>query len=657
VQVCQRSLLMLFDNCEHVIEPAAQIVSRLLATSPRVAVLATSREPLRIDGEHVVAVPALALAPVDAIERGDSLRFPATRLFVDRIRAGKPTFEPTAAETATIARMCRRLDGMPLALELAAGRVPALGVDQVAARLYSGLKILSGGPRSAAHRHHTLQATLAWSHDLLAAAEQLVFRRLAVFSNTFTLPAAEAVLGSPGLSDWDIVDAIESLVSKSMLVAEDEGGGVRYRMLETTKAYALERLSAAAEADALAHALARHIGEVCREAEREYRSLDSVTWLKRYVSELPNLRASLEWDFGPAGDPRRGVETVANSWPIWLETLPVEGQTWLGRCEPHIDELATPLLKAQLWMARGSLLPAVRVPEVAESFRRAALAFRDLHDERRLGEALLGLGIALSMNGRPEQAHPILVEARSLIEHVGAPASLAACLQSLALASHLCGRHDESRSLHEAALWLCRSIGPSRRAATTLLNLGNLSYNMGDLDAAIACTSAAAEQLRGWGGSSYHLAFALGNLSGFQIARGELDAACTSAAEALPLLMSAGIVFWFFDHLAALAARMGDGAAAARFLGYSEVAYARQNDCRQPTQQKAYERASTIVHAQVDAARLQSLFLVGRSWTADQAASAAQAFLRQCRTEARPPDRDGAAAHCEPARLPSQRGG
>lgn len=378
--------------------------------------------------------------------------------------------------------------------------------------------------------------------------------------------------------------------------------------------------------------LARYMCAVCRDAEGDYRSLERVIWVRRYGSELPSVRASLEWAFGDPGDSQLGAETAAYSWPMWMETTLIEGQTWLARAEARTNEQTNPAIQALLWFARGQLLPNVGIPEGLEYFRRAVSAFSDLHDERRLGEAQLELGKALSLTGRPAEGYPILLEARSLIEKTGTPLSLAICLQSLAVSLQISGQYAESRSFYNAALELSRTIGDRQLTATVLANLGDLIYNMGDIDGAIACTAAAAEQLRRSGGGGNQLAVMLANLTVFRIARGEIEAACRTAGEALPLLMSAGMAFWFFDHLAALAAHVGDCSSAARLLGYSDATYARQNDYRQPTEQKAYEIASKIVRERIDDARLQELSLVGRSWTADQAFSEAKEFLQHARS-------------------------
>jgi non-specific serine/threonine protein kinase len=252
----ERSLLIVLDNCEHVIESAARCAATLVRNCPNIRILATSREALRIDGEQAFRVAPLNPPPEDDDDLNDLIDNDAVQLFITRMDAlqSDPIFEPTAL--ATIAAICRRLDGIPLAIEFAAARAAMLGVRQVAARLDNRFDLLTGGRRTSLPRHQTLRAALDWSYDLLPADERRLFRHLGLFSSGFTLEAAAGLLGAGGVDDASAVEGLSNLVAKSLVIAD----GGRWRMLETVRAYALEKL--------------RENGEI-DEAERRRELLDS----------------------------------------------------------------------------------------------------------------------------------------------------------------------------------------------------------------------------------------------------------------------------------------------------------------------------------------------------------------------------------------------
>jgi predicted ATPase len=245
-----KELLLLVDNCEHLIEATAQLAHTLLRACPRVRVLATSREALGLAGETSCRVPSLPLPPADGATVDDVQWSDAACLFVERARAVQPGFALTSANAATVAQICRRLDGIPLAIELAAARVRVLSVEQIAQRLDDRFRFLTGGSRGALPRQQTLQATLDWSYNLLGESERALFRQLAVFAGGFSLEAAEAMGGPAGGGPGDVLDRLTQLVDKSLVVVEEGAGEARYRLLETVRQYGQERLVEADEAPA-----------------------------------------------------------------------------------------------------------------------------------------------------------------------------------------------------------------------------------------------------------------------------------------------------------------------------------------------------------------------------------------------------------------------
>src|SRR5438552_1113366 len=276
-----KKLLLVIDNCEHVIAAATGMAEALLRASPGVALLATSREPLRVSGEHVYRVPSLDVPAEDNQDMEDVFRYGAVRLFVSRAHAAEPRYVAEGPVLAATAAICRRLDGIPLAIELAATRIVAFGVEGVAARLDDRFRLLTGGSRTLL-RHQTMRATLDWSHELLSESERVVLRRLGVFVGAFTLDAASAVAASVDVTASEAVDSVASLVDKSLLSANVAGTIVRYRLLETTPAYAPEHLIESAELDRVARRHAEYYRDLFQRAEAAFETRPTAEWLAAY---------------------------------------------------------------------------------------------------------------------------------------------------------------------------------------------------------------------------------------------------------------------------------------------------------------------------------------------------------------------------------------
>ena len=335
-----RCVLLVLDNCEHLIEAAARLAEALLRASPTTCVIATSREPLRAAGEYLYRVPPLDVPTEDNIDVEDILRHGAVKLFVTRARAVEPRYvSEMHTEPGTVAALCRRLDGIPLAIELAAARIAAFGVEGVAARLDDRFRILTGGLRTALPHQQTLRATIDWSYELLPASERLVLRRLGVFVGGFTLEAAREVAAGAGLLPDAVLDALANLVPKSLVSADLVGARTVYRLLETTRAYALEKLAESAEIDALARRHAEYYRDLFARAETEWQTRPTVDWLAAYGRELDNVRAALDWAFSPHGDPLVGVALTTSAAPLWFQLSLVDEcrsrvERALAVCEP-----------------------------------------------------------------------------------------------------------------------------------------------------------------------------------------------------------------------------------------------------------------------------------------------------------------------------------
>jgi predicted ATPase/DNA-binding SARP family transcriptional activator len=360
-----RRVLVVLDNCEHVIEAAARMAEALLRANPHVRVMATSREPLRAPGEYVYRVLSLQVPAEGAEDREALLETPAVKLFVTRAQAMDQHFRLDERAAAITGAICRRLDGIPLAIELAAARTATLGVEGLAARLDDRFRLLTGGHRTALPRHQTLRATLDWSYELLPPLERQVLHRLAVFAGGFTMEAATAVAASPDLGAVDVMDGVTNLVARSLVAVETAGSVTRYRLLETTRAYALEKLTAAGELDPTSRRHAEYYRGLFERAEAELESRGSVEWLALYGRQIDNLRTALDWAFSPTGDRALGVSLTVAAVPLWFQqSLLVECR---GRAERALASLGPrptpdPRSEMQLCAALGVSLMQTKGP-------------------------------------------------------------------------------------------------------------------------------------------------------------------------------------------------------------------------------------------------------------------------------------------------------
>jgi len=392
-----RSLLLVLDNCEHLIGPAAHLAEDLLHASAGITVLATSREPLMADGEYVYRVPPLEVLEESEVIDDASLKTGALRLFMARVRASEPGLVPDRHFARAAAAICRCLDGIPLAIELAATRCGALGIDEVAARLDDRFRLLSAGRRTALPRHQTLQAAFDWSHDLLSDAERIVFRRLAVFVGSFKLPAAIAVVSDPSVLAIDVPEHLAQLVAKSLLVADVSRGTVAYRLLETTRAYALQRLLETDESMRHAELHAVHYLAALERAGVELETWPSSAWQSVSVRDLDNVRAALDWAFSEFGDPATAERLTIAAVPLWVHLSLVNEcrqrvlqALALERPSGGRDERRDMRLRAALG---ASLLYTSMGPEARESWNRALeIAYR-LGDADYQLRALWGLWV------------------------------------------------------------------------------------------------------------------------------------------------------------------------------------------------------------------------------------------------------------------------
>ena len=410
-----RYMLVLLDNCEHLLDAAAQLVEQLLARCPHVRVLATSREALDVPGEQVIRLRSLAL-PDSEIALDDLMRADATRLFVERAAAVGSHLRFDPSDARPIAEICRRLDGIPLAIELAAARVIALSPTEIAGHLDERFRLLTGGRRASLERHHTLRAAVDWSYSLLSETERLIFDRLGAFPSAFDAVAAIAVAGED-IETWDVIDAMSSLVAKSMLVADRApSGSTRYQMLETLRHYARERLDAAGTADDCRRRHAQHYAGLTRQALEGVQIEDEEQWLLRLATEIDNLRAAVMWSLD-ATDEEDGelalhiiADVTACSFEDWSGVwLWAELAIARARC-------SGPVLRSMVLAVASS--SAFYRTDYVKAHELAREALRDGVASDSPGPELPYM--ALMVSSRPQRIQTILAEGLAAVDAVGA---------------------------------------------------------------------------------------------------------------------------------------------------------------------------------------------------------------------------------------------
>jgi predicted ATPase/DNA-binding winged helix-turn-helix (wHTH) protein len=510
--LAEKELLLVLDNCEHVVDAAATMAELLLRSNPTVHVIATSREPLKLEGEWVFPVPPLAVPTEVAEDDDDPMGYGAVRLCVERARSMDPHFAPDRRGTTVIAAICRRLDGIPLAIELAAPRAAALGIEELAARLDDRFRLLTGGRRTALPRHQTLRATLDWSYGLLAEPERVVLRRLAVFAGTFSLNAASPVVASSDISPPDVIEGLLGLVAKSLVSTTEVSGTVAgYRLLDTMRAYAFEKLGESGEIAVVARRHAEYYRDLAQRAVAEWDTMPTAEWSATYVPSLDNIRAALDWAFAPGGDLSTGVALAVASVPLWVELL------LLDECRRRVERAIAGLAvgpgsgtrqEMQLQAALGLSLMYIEgpMPKTGAAWTRALELAVSLDDTDYQLRALWGLWVYRISTGEPRTALALTQRFRSLAESKadthGADLLIGERMTGVLL--HYLGDQTNARACFERML--NRYVAPIRRSlavrflfdqhATALVILARVLWLQGFPDRAVGTAQTSIEEAR-----------------------------------------------------------------------------------------------------------------------------------------------------------------
>jgi predicted ATPase/DNA-binding winged helix-turn-helix (wHTH) protein len=460
--VRHRQLLLVLDNCEHVVGAAAALTEALLQVEGELQILATSREPLRARGEWLNRVPPLGI-PASGIPAGagvsasQALAWSAVELFVERAVTNDQAFKLHDNDASAVLSLCQRLDGLPLAIELAAARVDTLGVRGLAARLDDRLHLFTNGLRTAVPRHRTLRALLDWSHELLPASAQAVLRRLAIFRGSFPLEAAVAVAGNASLGSHAVADGVVTLAEHSMLALDSDGDTVRYRLLEVTRAYALQELAAGGEHDEVARRHAAYLLQVYERVGNEPPPADRGAWLAEQLRRTDDLRAALDWAFGPSGDAELGVALTTAVAPLAFELAALHD--FRARLEHALDVLDRlpgnrDAQASRLNTALGSLYNHILgpSPQMHAAYRRAFERASSRLDAKTMTPPLVGLWAQAYAGGDYPQARSLGLQLEDLADRSQDAIARVIGQRMQAQASHMLGDHMAARRLATAVL-------------------------------------------------------------------------------------------------------------------------------------------------------------------------------------------------------------
>jgi predicted ATPase len=568
----ERRLLLLLDNFEQVLG-SAPTVTEMLAGAPGLKVLATSRTPLRLYGEKEYAVPPLSVPDVKHLPDLKALsQYEAVRLFIERAKSAKADFEVTDESAPAVADICVRLDGLPLAIELAAARIKMLPPKAMLQRLGSRLKLLTGGARDLPERQRTLRATIEWSHALLDEGEQLLFARLAVFSGGRTLEAIEAICDAEDDLPVEAFDGISSLLDKSLLRQEEgPNGEPRFVMLETIHEFAREKLEKSGEAEEIKRSHAEYFLTIAEEAYPEFKGPDQLEWLERLEAEHDNLRAALSWTLE-----RKEVEVALRLggalWGFWsARGYHSEGRRWLeealamdGRGSPESRAMAL-AGAGQLAAEQGDLDWAKEVCE--EGLEVLACEAREPSEPKLCLLACLGW-VELE-KGNDRQATQLFEESLALSQEMSDTWWLATSRLNFAVVSHFRGDYERATELHEEGMDLFREQGDKYSLAGCLNNLAMVVHSQGDLGRAAQLTEESVALLRELGDRG-GVTIGLCNLGWISLLQDDLGKAADLYKESLSLSWDAGLIPLVqsaLEGFACLAGAKGEAERAARLWG------------------------------------------------------------------------------------------
>jgi non-specific serine/threonine protein kinase len=588
-------LLLVLDNCEHVLDAAAELSDQLLRRCPEVRVLATSRQALGVEGERILSLLPLGLPPEEADAEAVA-RSEAGELFLDRARAVAPKIDINQANAGAVRSICQRLDGMPLAIELAAARVGFLTPQEINQRLDDRFRLLTSGTRAALPRHRTLRALIDWSHDLLSEDQALLYQRLSVFVGGFTLEAAEQVCSGEPLAPDGVLDSLGQLVEKSLVAAEEQEDRNRYRMLETIREHALERLRASGEEDDVRLRHLEWFVSFLERSETELAGPEQLEMARRIEPEFSNVRGAFSWSLA-AGDIEAALRLVVNRryWQFG-QAYAAEGRAWVDAVLPRADG-ADPSLRARALAQAGEFQRVNGELDRARGYLEQALAVqRELRDDAAVGRTLYMLGRVELAAGCNERAQEVTEESVAIGRSAGDKQQVGERLAQLGEIVYDRESPERASPLLEEALRVAREARDAHGIADSLRVLGMIARDAGHFEKARSCLDEALSLQRGL--ADYWCASLSLSVLGELALRGRQPAQANALfAESLSLQSRVGYWYGMADSvwgLAASAAGEGWLVRSARLLGAEE---AFRRDGRVPFHVAPVDRHDTVLSA------------------------------------------------------------
>jgi len=625
-----KHLLLIFDNCEHLLETCANLADRLLRASQHVKIIATSREAFGIDGETIFRVPSLNLPDPDTASLEAVAACEAAQLFIERAAAVSPKFSISDNNAAAIGQICRRLDGIPLALELAAARVTVLSPGQIASRLDDRFKLLTGGSRTALPRQQTLRAMLDWSFDLLTDAERTLLRRLSVFANGWTLEAAESICG-----DLETLDLLAQLVNKSLVVVSDSGDAARYWLLETIRQYARDRLLEAGETEEVCQRHLDYFVQIAESAEPGLITVDARQWVSLLEAEYENLHVAIEW--GMDNDLLSILRIAGALHHFWFSTGgETESRHWIEEALRRAEALPTPDGEATRRLQFGAIAKAwLSVayigfsqgdsPRVITACQRSGALAREYGDKRLLATALTMEASARIVMSPLDDVTALSEEALATARDSGDDLAVGMALSTLATRLMMTGRDLETaKAYHEQGLALLKHQDYFFYTIA-LYGLGTGARYQGQLDDARAHLMPLLPVLRDVG-DTHRVNMVESELAHIERAEGNLEQAAsmyrTTILEWQRLGHRAAVAHQL-ECLAFIAKAREQPERAARLFGAAEALRQEISIAMNQMEQKEYEVEVASLRAGMDESEFTTLWSAGRALTMEQAVAIA----------------------------------
>lgn len=667
----QKHLLLVLDNCEHLVGACARVAQALLSVCPNVKILATSRARIGLTGETVWRVPELSTPDLQHVPSAEMLMgYDGVRLFVERAAAIASGFHLTEENASAIAQLCILLDGIPLAIELAAVCVNVLSVEQIMVRLDDRFRLLTGGSHTALPRHQTLQATMDWSYALLSKEEQIIFRRLSVFAGTCSLEAVESICSGDGIEKNRVLDLLASLIDKSLVALESLGGPARYRLPNTIREYGQVKLQQSAESHWVQRRNLEFFLTLAEKAEAKLLGAEQLVWVRRLQVEHDNLRTALKWSEGDRNRAEAGLRLAGALWRFWeICGYLSEGREWLATLlsSAEWDEgiaqtkaralnsagrlalfqgdftAARLLLEESLaiwqdmgpsgqWGVAMSLMGLGRVAFRQDNYGRAMVLYEESLDIFRglgssgkwgIATSLMGLGAVATTQGDYARAWALTDESLGVCRELGDKVGMAASLKYLADIAYRQGDYDRTLALTEESLAMSKELGDKVGIGMSLNHLGDVAYHYGDYVRALTLYGESLEIFKEVGVKG-SIAMSLNDMGQVALAQGNSSWALALFSQSLSLAKELGSKWdlgWCLEGLAGVAALTGQYERAARLFGAVEAMFESIGFRVRPDDRADHDRKVAAVHARLDEETFAKAWEEGRTMTLEQASA------------------------------------